>query len=151
MVFSDLFFLFAFLPAFVVCYLIAAALGRGNTLKNLVLVLFSLVFYAWGEPVYVLLMVATVVMNYFAGLAVDAAQSHRKAAMATAVAMNVAVLGVFKYAGFIATTLNDVGISVPVRTPASRQSDMRTSDTSIRNDAEGDQRAERQVGSRKGD
>ena len=114
MVFSDLFFLFAFLPTFVVCYLIAAALGRGNTLKNLVLVLFSLVFYAWGEPVYVLLMVATVVMNYFAGLAVDAAQSHRKAAMATAVAMNVAVLGVFKYAGFIATTLNDVGISVPV-------------------------------------
>lgn len=114
MVFSDLFFLFAFLPAFVVCYLIAAALGRGNTLKNLVLVLFSLVFYAWGEPVYVLLMVATVVMNYFAGLAVDAAQSHRKAAMATAVAMNVAVLGVFKYAGFIATTLCDVGISVPV-------------------------------------
>ena len=63
MVFSDLFFLFAFLPIFVVCYLTAAAVEKGNTIKNLTLVFFSLVFYAWGEPTYVLLMLACVVVN----------------------------------------------------------------------------------------
>ena len=60
MVFSDLFFLFVFLPAFALCYLAATwfdrqlsagSLQRSHTLQNTVLVLFSLIFYAWGEPV----------------------------------------------------------------------------------------------------
>ena len=46
MVFSDLFFLFAFLPAFIACYVMAAAVEKGNALKNAVLVAFSLLFYA---------------------------------------------------------------------------------------------------------
>ena len=57
MVFADLFFLFAFLPAFALCYGLAS-LAEGNRLKNSVLVVFSLVFYAWGEPLYVFLLVA---------------------------------------------------------------------------------------------
>ena len=65
MVFSDLFFLFSFLPAFALCYLIGAwidrrflssPMERSQQAKNLMLVIFSLIFYAWGEPVYVFLM-----------------------------------------------------------------------------------------------
>ena len=78
MVFSDLFFLFVFIPAFFVCYMIGAGIDKmahsgdgpaGNAAKNMVLVIFSLVFYAWGEPVYVFLMVASVLLNYAFGLA----------------------------------------------------------------------------------
>ncbi len=114
MVFSDLFFLFAFLPIFVVCYLTAAAVEKGNTIKNLTLVFFSLVFYAWGEPTYVLLMLACVVVNYLMGLAIDKARRHRKLALGIGVACNLAILATFKYLGFFATTLCDWGIPVPV-------------------------------------
>ena len=73
MVFSDLFFLFVFIPAFVIVYLLAAAIDRTfaagadrqvNVAKNAVLVIFSLIFYAWGEPVYVFLMLASVAVNF---------------------------------------------------------------------------------------
>ena len=79
MVFSDLFFLFVFLPAFALCYLAASWLDRrlspdadhkSHTAQNTVLVLFSLIFYAWGEPVYVFLMLFCVLVNYLAGLGI---------------------------------------------------------------------------------
>ena len=63
MVFADLFFLFAFLPAFAICYLLAG-LAKGNGVKNGVLVFFSLVFYAWGEPIYVFLLIACALLNF---------------------------------------------------------------------------------------
>ena len=79
------------------------------------IVMFSLIFYAWGEPVYVFLMLACVLMNYVAGLCVDrAAGGWRKASLVLGLVCNVAVLGVFKYAGFFARTMCDLGISVPV-------------------------------------
>ena len=77
MVFSDLFFIFVFIPAFALCYLTGTALDRmlqkGTEpalfrWRNLSLILFSLIFYAWGEPVYVFLMLFCVMMNYGAGL-----------------------------------------------------------------------------------
>lgn len=114
MVFSDLFFLFAFLPTFVVCYLLAAAVEKGNTMKNLTLVFFSLVFYAWGEPTYVFLMLSCVVVNYVLGLAIDSARRHRRLALAVGVACNLGILATFKYLGFFATTLCSWGIAVPV-------------------------------------
>ena len=68
MVFSDLFFLFVFLPAFALSYLLATWLDRrlsaGRISQNSVLVIFSLIFYAWGEPVYVFLMLFSVLVNY---------------------------------------------------------------------------------------
>ena len=73
MVFSDLFFLFVFVPAFMLCYLLAAFVDnkllsteaeRSNNARNSMLVIFSLVFYAWGEPVYVFLMLGSVFINY---------------------------------------------------------------------------------------
>lgn len=122
MVFSDLFFLFVFIPAFIVCYILAAladkCIGRGkpdgvNVAKNFVLVLFSLVFYAWGEPVYVFLMLASVLLNYVFGLFIVRNGKSSKAALAFGIACNIAILGTFKYAGFVADNLCAIGLNVP--------------------------------------
>ena len=127
MVFSDLFFLFAFIPACALCYLLATLIdkkvlsseGRNNvTSRNLALVVFSLIFYAWGEPVYVLLLVLSVVVNYFAGLGISRQQRHRKLALVIGLVCNLGILGTFKYAGFFAQVLNDIGLAVPVPTIA---------------------------------
>ena len=79
MVFSDLFFLFVFLPAFALCYLAAAWIDRqipmeeagehSHLFQNSVLVVFSLIFYAWGEPVYVFLMLFCVLVTIWRDLA----------------------------------------------------------------------------------
>lgn len=118
MVFSDLFFLYVFLPAFALCYAAAGALdrarGRGTepptAVRNWTLALFSLVFYAWGEPVYVLLMLGCVAMNYAAGLAVGRWRSRWT--LGLGVACNVAVLATFKYLDFLADTLAALGLDL---------------------------------------
>ena len=123
MVFSDLFFLFGFIPSFILCYLLAGWIDRAclsdvaktsHRGRNFVLVVFSLIFYAWGEPVYVFLMLFCVLMNYLAGLGIAHFQKHRKAALVVGLICNLGILGTFKYAGFLATTLTDFGVSVPV-------------------------------------
>lgn len=122
MVFSDLFFIFAFLPAFMLCYLLAYWVDKKvfsygehpANVRNAVLVLFSLIFYAWGEPVYVFLMLISVFINYFAGLGIDSQNEHRKKALVIGLACNILLLGTFKYAGFFATTLNHIGIPVGI-------------------------------------
>lgn len=119
MVFSDLFFLFVFLPAFFVCYMVGAGIDRlmrseGNAAKNMVLVVFSLVFYAWGEPVYVLLMVASVLLNYVVGLLIARRRRGRRAVLVAGVVCNLAVLATFKYLGFLASTLLGLGVAVEV-------------------------------------
>ena len=79
MVFSDLFFLFVFLPTFALCYMAAHWTDRllsadearpTRIVENATLVIFSLIFYAWGEPVYVFLMLFCVLLNYLAGLGI---------------------------------------------------------------------------------
>ncbi|MBO4327930.1 MAG: MBOAT family protein [Bacteroidales bacterium] len=109
MVFSDLLFLFVFLPAFALCYLLAAWIdrrkGKEGTVsfgwRNSLLVLFSLVFYAWGEPVYVLLLLASVVVNYFVGRGIDRPGARqRKTALVLGLVFNLGVLATFKYANF---------------------------------------------------
>lgn len=107
MVFSDLFFLCAFLPAFALCYLLARK-------ANWVLVLFSLLFYAWGEPVYVLLMLVSVGINYVAGRVIDGGDGRsRKMALVAGVAVNVLILAVFKYLGFFVSQLIGLGLNLP--------------------------------------
>jgi alginate O-acetyltransferase complex protein AlgI len=124
MVFSDLFFLFVFLPAFLLCYLLATwidgqrSISNGLTARNAVLVVFSLIFYAWGEPVYVFLMLFCVLMNYIAGLCIDRTEQYRKAALTLGLACNIGILSTFKYLGFLAQCLTDLGISVAVPTIA---------------------------------
>ena len=123
MVFSDLFFIFVFLPVFLLCYMSAWVIDKkwlgteeqpATGARNAVLVTFSLIFYAWGEPVYVFLMLGSVVVNYLAGRIIDSQENHRKAALAVGIAVNLLILGTFKYAGFFAQTLCDAGLTVPI-------------------------------------
>lgn len=121
MVFSDLFFLYVFLPAFALLYLLGtwadkSLSGEQSTtchVRNAVLVVFSLIFYAWGEPIYVFLMLASVVVNFFVGKAIDHQERHRKGMLVLGLACNLGILGVFKYADFFAHQLQALGIDVP--------------------------------------
>ncbi len=123
MVFSDLFFLFAFIPSFIICYLLASwidhsllsdASKKSLQGRNLVLVFFSLIFYAWGEPVYVFLMLFCVFMNYLSGLGIAKSNKHRKTALVMGLIGNLGILATFKYLGFLSQNLCDIGINVPV-------------------------------------
>ena len=114
MVFSNLIFLYLFLPACLFLYFFAGSIKT----KNIVLVIFSLLFYAWGEPVYVLLMVGSAALNYGLGLLMgklEENQEKRKLALIAAVAADLLILAVFKYAGLLVSTFNSLtGLSVPV-------------------------------------
>lgn len=120
MVFSDLFFLFVFLPLFALLYLLAARRDRHDSVlldspqqayKNHVLIIFSLIFYAWGEPVYVFLMLGCVVFNYLVGIIIDRSPIPRFF-LIFGLLGNLAAIGTFKYADFFAHTLNAWGIPV---------------------------------------
>lgn len=113
MVFSRLFFIYIFLP---VC-LLAYAAARGIKQKNTVLIIFSLIFYAWGEPAFVLLMLLSAFVNYSAGLLIEKHRGKKgdTAATAFAVVFDVLMLGVFKYSGFIVENVNALfSLSIPV-------------------------------------
>ena len=116
MVFSSLLFLYAFLPVCLLLYFLVP----GLTGKNIVLLCASLVFYAWGEPVYVFLMLAVAALNWGFGLLLGKKRS--KGLLALCVALNLASLVVFKYAGFLVENCNalfgtarrDPQISLPI-------------------------------------
>ncbi len=112
MLFSGIPFLFYFLPAVLAVYFLVP-----TKLKNAVLLVFSLVFYAWGEPVYVFLMIFTIALFYGCGLAVDRAQSTagKKLWLTVSVAIGLALLGVFKYADFLLSNINTLlGTNIPL-------------------------------------
>jgi D-alanyl-lipoteichoic acid acyltransferase DltB (MBOAT superfamily) len=105
MLFPSITFLFYFLPLFFIVYCAAP----GITAKNIVLLAASLVFYAWGEPRFVVLLAGQIVLNYGAALLIGAAQGHRRRfATALGVAANLAILALFKYADFAVGTLNSI-------------------------------------------
>ena len=116
MVFSSLYFLYLFLPVCLLCY----GLSPSLTVKNITLTLFSLIFYAWGEPTYIILLLLSVLMNYLFGLGIGGCQKKEKPGAAKAVMIlslifNIGLLGVFKYSGFIAENLNLIpGVNIPV-------------------------------------
>ena len=106
MVFSSIFFLFLFLPLGLLANFLAP-----KFIRNAILWIFSLVFYAWGEPVYVILMLFSTVFNYVMGLDIESRQLDRKAArnsLILAVAVNLFILGFFKYSGFLIDTVNQI-------------------------------------------
>lgn len=100
MVFSSGVFLFIFLPA----VLLAHTLIKSNSVRNGLLIAASLVFYAYGEPVYVLLLIASVGVNYIFGRILASRKS--KGLLALAVVFNLSLLVVYKYTGFLAESLN---------------------------------------------
>ena len=104
MVFSSLFFIYLFLPLCFLCYFLA----KSTKAKNTVLVIFSVLFYAWGEPVYVFLMLFSATVNYTAGLVIEKHKDEVLDNVATAVAVvyDFAMLGIFKYSGFIVENIN---------------------------------------------
>ena len=111
MVFSSAVFLFAFLPAVLIGY----RLLPGIRAKNAWLAVSSLVFYAFGQLVYVPLFVGSVAVNYAMGLWLSREGRRRGAVVALAVALNLGVLAVFKYTDFILGNLNSLfGLSIPL-------------------------------------
>ena len=98
MVFSSLLFLFVFLPVFLVVYYVCP-----KKYRNLVLLIFSLIFYSWGEPIYVGIMIFSTLVDFTIGLIIDKHRSSKiipKAALITSVVINLGMLGFFKYSGF---------------------------------------------------
>ena len=97
MVFSSLIFLCIFLPAVFVLYGIIPSLKA----RNILLMLASLIFYAYGEPIYVLLMIGSSLFNYFFALLVaEGTDRKRKTCLVIALIVNLGLLCVFKYTGF---------------------------------------------------
>ena len=112
MLFSGIPFLFYFLPAVLILYFAAP-----KNLKNAILLFSSLFFYAWGEPLYVLLMVVTIFLFYFCGLAMGKATTTRwkKIWLIVSVVVSVTLLAIFKYADFFVESFHAVtGISMPL-------------------------------------
>lgn len=112
MVFSDSVFLFMFLPlTLAVYYAVPFAF------KNTVLFLTGLLFYAWGEPVYVLIMLLSTAIDYCAGRLMDRFDSNkkiRKATLLVSVVMNLSLLGIFKYGSFFIGSVNGIfGSAIP--------------------------------------
>lgn len=106
MLFSSIVFLFSFLPAVMILYYLLPVRFR-----NVILLLASLVFYAWGEPVYLFLMLLSILFNYFSGLDIARNLQDKRAAKRSLVfnlIINLAVLGFFKYEGFVLDTLNGI-------------------------------------------
>jgi len=106
LVFSSLIFIFVFLPLTLILYYISP-----RFLKNAVLLMASLVFYAWGEPVYILIMIFTTSFDYVCGLLIDKYRSKKaanKAIFVASVVVNLGILCFFKYYGFIIQNINGI-------------------------------------------
>ena len=111
MVFSGFTFLLLFLPLSVLCTLPF----RKTAYKNAVLCLFSLIFYAWGEPVYVLLMLLSILLNYAAGLAMERKPALKKPVLVLMLVLNLGTIFWFKYADFLLENINSLySVSLPL-------------------------------------
>ena len=103
MVFSSGVFLFVFLPVLLVIYYAL----KGRTARNYILLAASLLFYAWGEPVFIFIMLAAILANYYLVL-IMSSNSHKKFWLICAISLDIILLGVFKYASFITANIADL-------------------------------------------
>ena len=112
MLFSSIPFLFYFLPLVMLLYFLVPW-----KLKNGVLLLFSLIFYGWGEPLYVFLMIVSICLFYSCGIAIGRASSRKgkKLWLTVSVVVSLGLLAVFKYADFFIDSVNSVtGAGLPL-------------------------------------
>lgn len=112
MLFSSITFLFVFLPVTMVLYFVVP-----QKFRNIIMLIASLIFYAWGEPVYIVLMILSIILNYVCGLDVYKKQDDpdkAKRSIVFTIAVNLLLLGFFKYYGFLVDSLNAV---LPVEIP----------------------------------
>ncbi len=106
MLFSSIPFMYYFLPIVLLLYFLVPKVA-----KNTVLLIFSLVFYAWGEPAYVFLMAGSILMGYVFGLLIE--KHNSKLCMIISVAISLGLLGYFKYANFFIENFNAAtGLSI---------------------------------------
>ena len=103
MVFSSIVFLFLFLPLFFLCYFIS----KKRKTRNLVLLIFSLLFYGYGEPIYILLMILSIVVNYFIVLWMDSSKDKKKWLILDLI-FNLGLLFFFKYTNFFIDNINNL-------------------------------------------
>jgi len=106
MVFSSLIFLYIFLPVVLILYFISPM-----KIKNLIIFISGILFYAWGEPICVLIMLLSTVVDYTAGIFMnkfDDDQKKRTICLIVSVVMNISLLAVFKYSDFIIDTVNAI-------------------------------------------
>lgn len=113
MVFSSLLFLFRFLPVVLILYFIAAKIFKNKAVCNGILFFSSLIFYAWGEPVYVVLMLFSTVVDYTHGMLVERFKNKgnlraARIAVASSMIINLALLGFFKYSDFVIANINNI-------------------------------------------
>ncbi len=104
MVFSSFTFLFIFLPLVLLTYFLA----KKRQYRNIVLLIFSLIFYAWGEPVYVLLMLLSIIVNYLIALKIERNKKGKNKWMIIDVIFNLGIIGFFKYGNFIIQNINSI-------------------------------------------
>lgn len=103
MIFSSMLFLWVFFPiVFIGNYVIK------KRFSNIFLLIFSIVFYAWGEPVYVILMIVSIIINWIIGISIDFGSKYRKIILFIGILLNLLILGYYKYTGLIILTLNYV-------------------------------------------
>lgn len=110
MLFSSIPFLYYFLPSVLILYFLAP-----QKLKNTVLLISSLVFYGWGEPKYVIMMVASIIIGFVSGLLIEATneKSKKKLIITINIIINLGFLGFFKYSNFFIENFNSVtGLSL---------------------------------------
>ena len=115
MVFTDLIFLFCFLPISV----LLTKLIRNTKLQNILLVLLSLLFYAWSNPIYVVLLILSILWNYFTAFELEAQDDKKvkKILLIVSVVVNLFILGFYKYTGFLMDILHiqsNLKIALPV-------------------------------------
>ncbi|MEE5991274.1 MAG: MBOAT family protein, partial [Lachnospiraceae bacterium] len=125
MVFSSATFLIVFLPlTMALYYLLGVVVTKSMAVKNLILLVASLIFYAWGEPVYIILMLLSIFFNFIVGKDMEQAKKMNKKKKARslfifAIIFNIGVLGFFKYANlFISTFAGITGLGLrPLNLP----------------------------------
>lgn len=102
MEFSSLIFLFVFFPIFIFSYFIF----KNRAYRNFVLLIFSLLFYAWGEPIYIFLMLLSIIVNYFLAILIDQYSKKAKILLLISIIFNVGLLIIFKYTNFFIDGFN---------------------------------------------
>lgn len=114
MLFADILFLFIFLPICIILYFVAKDIKS----KNTVLLIFSLIFYAWGEPVRILLLIFSAAINYALAIMIELSKDSGKGRphLIVSLIFNIGMLGIFKYTDFFIGNINGIfGTSIPLQ------------------------------------
>lgn len=110
MVFSSLTFIFVFLPLVLIFYFLSK-----DKYKNYILLFFSILFYSWGEPKYALLMIISIIVNYFFAILIKKYDKYKKLFLILSLVFNIGILFVFKYFNFFSTNINNIfNINIPI-------------------------------------